>query len=109
MSINKGYIGLLFYDIPVQDHKMRKSYEIFRKTIKKYGYYQIQESVYACKFNYKNTANTHIKRLQKVAPIGANIRMLILTKIQFNNMLVISGEISFNEKILAMDNLILEL
>ncbi len=109
MNISKGYIGLLFYDIPMENSKMRKEYQIFRKAIIKIGYYQIQESVYACKINYKATRDSQIKELKMIAPIGANIRFLFLTKLQYKNMFLISGEATFNENILLKDNFILEL
>ena len=40
MSIDNSYIGMVMYDIPVNDKKARKDYESFRKTLLKKGYYQ---------------------------------------------------------------------
>lgn len=108
MSSN-GYIGMVFYDISVLDLKMRKKYDKFRKNLLRKGFYQLQESVYICKYNYKATINLHLEELRMLAPKEANVRMLILTQVQFNAMEVIAGEKNFYENILTQDNLILEL
>jgi CRISPR/Cas system-associated protein endoribonuclease Cas2 len=52
---------------------------------------------------------SHLKDLLGIAPEKSNIRMLTLTEKQFNNIKIISGEISFVEKILVRKNLILDL
>lgn len=108
MSSN-GYIGMIFYDISVLDLKMRKKYDKFRKNLLSKGFYQLQESVYICRYNYKTTINLHLAELRMLAPKEANVRMLILTQVQFNAMEVIAGEKNFYENILTQDNLILEL
>ncbi|MGL6064538.1 MAG: CRISPR-associated endonuclease Cas2 [Fusobacteriaceae bacterium] len=109
MITNPSFIGMIIYDISVQNNKMRREYTTFRNKLLRKGYYQIQESVYVCKFKYKTTANLHLKELKRIAPKESNIRMITLTKAQFNLMETISGEKSFNEKILSEEKIILEL
>lgn len=109
MSIDNSYIGMVMYDIPVNDKKARKNYEFFRKTLLKKGYYQIQESIYVCKFSYKSTVVAHQLKLKSIAPKDSNIRMLILTKNQFHSIFVISGTKTFIEEILNNEKTIIEL
>ena len=109
MSINTSYVGMVMYDIPVNDNKSRKKYELFRKTLLRKGYYQIQESIYVCQFSYKSTIIAHQLKLKSIAPKNSNIRMLTLTKSQFNSMFVIAGEKTFIEEILTNDKVIIEL
>ncbi len=109
MIINSGFIGIIMYDIPVQNGMMRKNYVNFRNELLRKGYYQIQESIYICKFKNKSTATLHARELRNIAPLQSNVRMLTLTKTQFNQMEVIAGDKTFNEKILTTEKLILEL
>lgn len=109
MSINSGFIGMVMYDISVQNGIMRKEYLNFRNELLRKGYYQIQESIYICKFKHKSTSILHIRELKNIAPARSNVRMLTLTKTQFNQMEIIAGEKTFNEEILTTDHLILEL
>ena len=108
MSINR-YINIVFYDISICGSETVKEYTRFRKYLLRNGYYQIQESVYACKVANKEKAMTHKKELIKIAPMRSQIRMLLCTKTQFQSMYILSGELSLYEQILLNDNLMLEL
>lgn len=109
MSINDSYIGMIMYDIPVNNKKARKNYELFRTTLLRKGYYQIQESIYVCKFSYKSTITSHQLKLKNIAPKDSNIKMLTLTKNQFHSMFVIAGVKTFIEEILTNERTIIEL
>lgn len=53
--MNTNYIELLTYDISVENEKQRKEYTNFRKRLLKTGYYQLQESIYICRYKDKIT------------------------------------------------------
>ncbi len=108
MSTN-DYITMIMYDIPINNNKDRKDYVNFRKTLLKKGYYQLQESIYICKFSYKSTIISHQLEMKKLAPKDSNVRMLVLTKNQFNSMHIIAGEKTFFESILSEERKIIEL
>lgn len=106
MSIN--YIGLLMYDFPMKTGKERKEYTIFRKEIIKRGYYQIQKSVYIVSTSTKEKLYIIEKQLSMLVPKKSSVRTLILTDEQFNKIQILSGELTFGERILRKENRILE-
>ena len=108
MSTN-DYIIMIMYDIPINNNKDRKDYVNFRKILLKKGYYQLQESIYICKVSYKSTITSHQLEMKKLAPKDSNVRMLVLTKNQFNSMYIIAGEKTFFESILSEERKIIEL
>lgn len=104
MTINR-YINLIFYDIPVNTGTYQKEYSKFRKYLLQNGYYQIQESVYACKIPNKERALYHKHIIECLAPKKAQIRMLLCTRKQFESMYVLAGEASLYEQILLDDRI----
>lgn len=48
--MNTHHIGLLIYDISIENENQRKEYTNFRKILLKTGYYQLQESVYIYRY-----------------------------------------------------------
>lgn len=107
MSIN--YIGLLMYDISINTNIQQKEYNNFRKSILKTGYYQLQESIYICRYKYKDKISNDLTLFKKIAPKNSNIRFLLLTEQQFSTMEVIAGEKSFVEEILTEKKYIIKL
>lgn len=107
--MNIEYALMIFYDIPNSNSKERKKYNKFRKYLKKNGFYQMQESVYIRKYKNKGQINRLINELEILSPIGSNVRSLLLTDNVFNQMKIISGELTFNEKILKKNSKIIEL
>lgn len=105
----KNYIGLLMYDISISCSLERKDYENFRKNILKKGYYQLQESVYICRYKYREKIKVDLEEIKKLAPIKSNIRFILLTKQQFSTIEILSGEKSFIEDILSRKRAIIEL
>lgn len=105
----KEYIGILFYDISINSPIERKYYNVFRKEILKKGFYQLQESVYICRYKYKEKSENDLTYISKLAPVKSNIRFILLTKQQFKMIRVISGAKIFIEKVLCEDKPILRL
>ena len=108
MTITR-YINIIFYDISICNNSDVKEYTRFRKYLLLNGYYQIQESVYACKISNKERAMTHRKVITELAPLKSQIRMLLCTKAQFQSMYILSGELSLHEQILLNDTMMIEL
>ena len=106
--MNINYVGILMYDFPMKTGKQRKEYTIFRKEIIRRGYYQIQKSIYIINTSTKEKLNVIEKQLAMLVPNNSSVRTLILTDDQFNKMKILSGELTFGEKILKKENRILE-
>ena len=82
---------------------------ILEKNLLGKGYYQIQESIYGCKIAYESTIKLHQAELKKLSPKNSNVRMIVLTKNQFNSMHVIAGQKAFIERILSQERQIVDL
>ncbi len=106
---NKGFITLVFYDLPTTYDNAKKAYRVFRKSLIKMGYYQLQESVYCKSYKDKGTAKKALNILKSTSPSQGNIRALILTKKTFDSMEIILGEMKIEEKILRKESNVLEL
>jgi CRISPR-associated protein Cas2 len=87
------------FDLPTETSSDRKQYTIFRKNIIKLGYIMIQFSVYIKTINVQTKAQREIKKIQQITPKSGNIRLLIITELQYSNMKLIKGEMTLNEKI----------
>ena len=106
--MNINYVGILMYDFPMKTGKQRKEYTIFRKEVIRRGYYQIQKSIYIINTSTKEKLNVIEKQLAMLVPNNSSVGTLILTDDQFNKMKILSGELTFGEKILKKENRILE-
>lgn len=91
--------SFLFYDLPMENEHDTKAYTKFRNNILRLGYTSIQNSVYIKVHNSKSIADQHIKKLRKILPVNGNIRLLILTEKQYNDMLLLVGVKNENELI----------
>ena len=104
----QGYRTGLMYDFPMKTLEEKKEYTIFRKEIIKRGYYQIQKSIYIVNTSTKEKLNVIEKHLSMLVPKNSSVRTLTLTDDQFSRMKVLSGELTFGEKILKKESRILE-
>ncbi len=107
MSTN--YILMVLYDIPNNSKDERKEYIKFRKKLIYTGFYQLQESVYIKRYNNKQKIKRILNELEILAPINSNIRVLTLTDSTFDKIHIVSGSLSFNEKIVSKSIKIIEI
>lgn len=109
MDLKSKHILLIMYDIPCNSKEEASDYREFRKNLLKEGAYQIQESIYAIDvLDGKTESNKIENRLSLKAPLNSNIRSILLTQSHFDQMKVISGEITLGEKILKNSCRIIE-
>ncbi len=98
---------IVFFDLPVKTKQQRRTATQFRNFLLKDGYFMIQYSVYARICNGNDNTNMHKNRLKYAVPDNGSIRVLTITEKQFDNMQILLGGISFNEKINDDKNLVL--
>ncbi len=91
--------SILFFDLPMVTDKNVRTYTKFRKELIKLGYTMIQNSVYVKVLNGKVVSNTHLKKLKQITPSNGNVRVLILTEKQFEDMKILSGSRTHNEEL----------
>ncbi len=89
---------LVMFDLPTCTKKDRKSSAKFRKQLIKAGFMMLQFSVYIRICKGTASANHHLDRLNLILPPSGHIRALILTEKQFDNMRLLLGTKSDNEK-----------
>lgn len=96
---------LVLFDLPVKTEQDKKMYRKFRGFLLDNGYIMIQYSVYVRICRNQDDANKHLNRVKKNIPRTGNVRVLQVTELQYNNMEVLRGKRSSDEKI-SLDNLV---
>lgn len=90
---------LIMFDLPTETKFDLREYRKFSKYLKNEGYIMIQYSVY-CKLCINiDAAETAARRLEINAPFDGDIRYLIVTERQYQNIIKVHGEYSLQEKI----------
>lgn len=97
---------LILFDLPSVSKQEKKSYVRFRKEIMDDGFIMMQYSIYSrfCR-NYQD-AQKHIDRSKLLAPKDGNIRILCITEKQFEEMILVIGELKETEKVVKDDFLV---
>lgn len=98
---------LIMFDIPSNTKQARKNYSLWRKNLQKEGFVMLQFSVYTRICKGTTSANSHIERLKMILPPDGNIRALVLTEKQFDNMQILLGKKYINEKVNSIQQLLL--
>ena len=89
---------IVFFDLPVTTAVERKAATRFRNFLIKDGYYMVQFSVYSRVCNGNDAVNKHARRLKANLPPNGSVRLLTITEKQYQNMSILLGKISVNEK-----------
>jgi len=108
---NKKIMRLLvFFDLPTNTKKERKSYTKFRKKLLENGFFMIQYSIYCRVCKGLQTTKKYIdfvKKLSETLELSGNIRILHITDKQYSNMELIIGT-KTNEENIQTGQLIFE-
>lgn len=88
---------LVMFDMPTATKSDRKECAKFRKNLIKNGYIMMQYSVYVRICKGVSSANSYMDRLSRFIPPKGNVRALILTEKQFDNMRLLLGTPSKQE------------
>ena len=107
--MNIKYVMLVFYDIPNNCKSENKQYLKFRKYILSIGFIMLQESVYIKTIRSRDNYYIIRRDMMLAAPSKSNIRSLILTEKVYENIDLISGEVTFREKIVSKKTRVLKL
>ncbi len=82
----------VFFDLPVQTKKERKSATRFRKELINDGFTMMQFSVYIRHCASKESADVHIKRIRQLVPEKGQISILCTTDKQYGNIVNFWGK-----------------
>jgi len=83
---------LLFFDLPTITTEHQKAYRGFVKSLKKEGFYMLQESVYVKMAINNQIAEGTLNRVKGIMPKEGSIMTLTITEKQFASMNVFIGE-----------------
>ena len=79
------------FDLPVDKEQEKRSYRNFRRDLLKEGFVMIQYSVYVRTCPNRDYCNRLEKRIKKIVPNKGNIRLLVVTEKQYEDMKLLVG------------------
>ena len=97
---------LVFFDLPTDTKKERKSASEFRKKLVKDGFIMFQYSIYLRHCPSMENAKVHIRRVKSILPPLGQVGILSITDKQFGTMELFSEK---KERKPPIENLQLEL
>lgn len=106
--INRFMRLIVMFDLPVVTEKDRKVYAKFRDFLLDDGYVMLQYSIYARICKNADDVLKHETRLRINMPTKGNLRLLQVTEKQFENMKILCGRATNEEKISTENLLIFE-
>ena len=98
---------LVLFDLPSVSKSEKRSYVKFRKALMDDGFIMMQFSIYSRFCRNVQDADKHIARVKSIAPKDGNIRILCITERQFEEMILVIGELSETEKKVKKDSLVI--
>ena len=98
---------LCMFDLPVETDREKKEYRYFRKKLITEGFVMLQYSVYIRTCPDRQYSERLQKRLEKNLPVNGNIRLLEITEKQYEDMKILVGTKSLNEKIAGDERFII--
>lgn len=83
---------VVMFDIPTLTKEDRKHATKFRNNLLKEGFFMFQYSIYMRVVRGNTSANSAINRLKAILPPKGNIRAVVMTEKQFDNMQLLLGD-----------------
>lgn len=83
---------LAMFDLPTDTKKARREYTLFRKSLLRDGFTQMQYSVYARHCPSKENAEVHVARIESHLPPDGEVRVVTITDKQFERMQIFWGK-----------------
>ena len=98
---------LVLFDLPSVSKSEKRNYVKFRNLLLDDGFTMMQFSIYTRFCRNKQDADKHIQRVKANAPHDGNIRILCITERQFEEMILVIGELSEIEKTVGKDSVVI--
>ena len=96
---------ICMFDLPVETDEEKRGYREFRKSLIKEGFIMMQYSVYIRTCPNRDYANRLQRRVQKIAPDKGNVRLLMITEKQYQDMILIIGTKSTSEHVIGVERM----
>ena len=82
----------VFFDLPTETKVERKAHAGFRKDLMKDGFTMMQYSVYIRHCASSESADVHVKRVEKLIPKKGHVSILQITDKQYGNIVNYCGK-----------------
>ena len=83
---------LVFFDLPTQTKRDRKTYHDFRENLVRDGFTMFQFSIYIRHCASRENMEVHIRRVRSIVPEYGKVGILTITDKQFSDMEVFYGK-----------------
>lgn len=83
---------LVFFDLPTETKKDKKSYVLFRKNLQRDGFTMFQFSIYVRHCASVENAEVHIRRVKSFLPEFGQVGILCITDKQFGQIELFYGK-----------------
>ena len=83
---------LVFFDMPTQTKKDKKTYQLFRKRLQCDGFTMFQFSIYVRHCASMENATVHINRVKSFLPEYGKVGIMCITDKQFGNIDLFFGK-----------------
>ena len=94
------------FDLPMETHRDRRQYQVFRKELLSNGFVMLQYSVYYRTLPNRSALKKYEKIIGRVTPKFGHVRLLYVTEAQFQSMLLLSGVKDVQEIIVGNNRLV---
>ncbi len=98
---------ICMFDLPVETSGEQRIYRTFRKNLIKEGFIMMQYSVYIRTCPNRDYCNRLENRVQKFMPEKGNVRILVITEKQYDDMKIFTGSKSETEKYISTERMII--
>jgi CRISPR-associated protein Cas2 len=95
------------FDLPVETDVEKRNYRIFHKELIKEGFVMMQYSVYIRTCPNRDYCKRLEKRVQKIVPEKGNVRLLVITEKQYQDMKLLVGNKGEVEKTVGVERMII--
>lgn len=98
---------ICMFDLPVGTSREQRIYRTFRKNLIKEGFIMMQYSVYIRTCPNRDYCHRLEKRIQKFMPEKGNVRTLVITEKQYDDMKIFVGSKNETEKSIGTERMII--
>lgn len=97
---------ICLFDLPTETNNEKREYREFRKSLISNGFYMMQYSVYVRTCPNREFAKKFIPKLNRLSPKSGNIRLIMITEKQFQDMVLILGRLKSSEEVIGMNKIV---
>ena len=98
---------IVMFDLPTITASDRRAYTQFKRHLDDDGFVMMQFSVYSRFCKNDQSSKKHIARVKSFAPSKGNIRIVVLTEKQYEEMVMVIGSKSDDEVVVNENYLVI--